>query len=96
MAPHVRTQPASTYTIADISRLGCALTSSAYLPQVQKSGVAPSHRRAKWMQWSGAAALKEARPSWYNACNHKCTVHRDMDENPLQAQFDQVEIDLER
>lgn len=48
------------------------------------------------MQWSGAAALKEARPSWYNACNHKCTVHRDMDENPLQAQFDQVEIDLER
>lgn len=54
---------------------------------VRQHGVAPSHRRRLWMAWSGAAAMKEARPGSYSALLLKAID---------KESSDQIESDLPR
>ena len=54
---------------------------------VRDHGVAPGRRRRLWMAWSGAAAMKEARPDGYAALLSK-TLDK--------ASVDQIESDLPR
>jgi hypothetical protein len=71
--------------------------SAAELQQlVQKNGICPSRRRELWMEWSGAGALKEARPAGYASLVLQAAQARGQPGHALAAQFEQVEIDLER
>lgn len=61
---------------------------------VRRCGICPSKRRGLWMVWSGAQALKEDRQARYSALIHKASQSSCKEE--YAAQFDQVEVDLER
>jgi hypothetical protein len=61
---------------------------------VRRCGIAPSRRRGLWMVWSGAQALKEDRQAGYSALTLKAAD--DAYREKYLAQFEQVEVDLER
>lgn len=61
---------------------------------VRRCGIAPSRRHELWMVWSGAQALKEDRLAGYNALTLKAA--EDAYREKHTAQFEQVEVDLER
>lgn len=61
---------------------------------VRRCGIAPSRRHKLWMVWSGAQALKEDRLAGYSALTLKAA--EDAYREKYTAQFEQVEVDLER
>ena len=61
---------------------------------VRRCGICPSKRRGLWMVWSGAQALKEERQARYSSLVHKASEPSYKEQ--YAAQFDQVEVDLER
>ena len=72
----------------------CATGTAEAKELVRRCGICPSRRRGLWMVWSGAQALKEDRQARYSAL-----VLKAADEgyrSKYQAQFEQVEVDLER
>ena len=76
------------------ARPGADVCSAEAKELARRCGIAPSRRRELWMVWSGAQALKDERQAWYASLALKAREPGYRKQH--DAQFDQVELDLER